>query len=313
MDALISVRSDIAAALAGGGPVVALESTVIAHGLPRPGNLDVALRMEAAVREAGALAATIAVLNGQLVVGLTEEQISYIADTPDVAKASISDLSAILASGRPGATTVAATAFIAARAGINIVATGGIGGAHRGSENTFDISADLTEIARTSVAVVCSGAKAILDLPRTVEVLETMGIPVVGYSTNEFPAFYSRESNLPLQHRVDTPEEAARLLRIHRDLGWLGPGTTAGMLIVNPPPVENALSRAEVESLISAAVAAAEAAGIRGKAVTPFLLEQLARNSGGKTLQSNIALLVSNARLAAGIAVAYSYRKAGRR
>jgi len=313
VDALISVRSDIAAALAGGGPVVALESTVIAHGLPRPGNLDVALRMEAAVREAGALAATIAVLNGQLVVGLTEEQISYIADTPDVAKASISDLSAILASGRPGATTVAATAFIAARAGINIVATGGIGGAHRGSENTFDISADLTEIARTSVAVVCSGAKAILDLPRTVEVLETMGIPVVGYSTNEFPAFYSRESNLPLQHRVDTPEEAARLLRIHRDLGWLGPGTTAGMLIVNPPPVENALSRAEVESLISAAVAAAEAAGIRGKAVTPFLLEQLARNSGGKTLQSNIALLVSNARLAAGIAVAYSYRKAGRR
>ena len=313
MDPLISVRSDIAAALAIGGPVVALESTVIAHGLPRPGNLDVALRMEAAVREAGALAATIAVLNGRLVVGLTEEQISAIAETPDVAKASSSDLSAILASSRPGATTVAATAFIAARAGINIVATGGIGGAHRGSENTFDISADLTELARTSVAVVCSGAKAILDLPRTVEVLETMGIPVVGYSTNEFPAFYSRESNLPLQHRVDTPEEAAHLMRIHRDLGRLGPGTTAGMLIVNPPPVENALPRAEVESLVSGALAAAEAAGIRGKAVTPFLLEQLAHNSGSKTLQTNIALLMSNARLAAGIAVAYSDRKAGHR
>jgi pseudouridine-5'-phosphate glycosidase len=313
VDPLISVRSDIAAALAIGGPVVALESTVIAHGLPRPGNLDVALRMEAAVREAGALAATIAVLNGRLVVGLTEEQISAIAETPDVAKASSSDLSAILASSRPGATTVAATAFIAARAGINIVATGGIGGAHRGSENTFDISADLTELGRTSVAVVCSGAKAILDLPRTVEVLETMGIPVVGYSTNEFPAFYSRESNLPLQHRVDTPEEAAHLMRIHRDLGRLGPGTTAGMLIVNPPPVENALPRAEVESLVSGALAAAEAAGIRGKAVTPFLLEQLAHNSGSKTLQTNIALLMSNARLAAGIAVAYSDRKAGHR
>jgi len=313
VDPLISVRSDIAAALAIGGPVVALESTVIAHGLPRPGNLDVALRMEAAVREAGALAATIAVLNGRLVVGLTEEQISAIAETHDVAKASSSDLSAILASSRPGATTVAATAFIAARAGINIVATGGIGGAHRGSENTFDISADLTELGRTSVAVVCSGAKAILDLPRTVEVLETMGIPVVGYSTNEFPAFYSRESNLPLQHRVDTPEEAAHLMRIHRDLGRLGPGTTAGMLIVNPPPVENALPRAEVDSLVSGALAAAEAAGIRGKAVTPFLLEQLAHNSGSKTLQTNIALLMSNARLAAGIAVAYSDRKAGHR
>ena len=312
MDQLLSVRSDIAAALVVGGPVVALESTVIAHGLPRPRNLDTALQMEAAVREAGALPATIAVLNGQLVVGLTEEQIASIAENPDVVKASSSDLSAILASHKPGATTVAATVFIAARAGIHIVATGGIGGAHRGSENTFDISADLTELARTAVAVVCSGAKAILDFPRTVEVLETMGIPIVGYATNEFPAFYSRESNLPLQHRVDTPDEAARLMCIHWDLGWLGQGTTAGMLIANPPPLENALPRAEVESLISGAVASADAAGIRGKAVTPFLLEQLARNSGGRTLQTNIALLVSNARLAGDIAVAYSARKAGR-
>jgi pseudouridine-5'-phosphate glycosidase len=312
VDPLISVRSDVAAALVVGGPVVALESTVIAHGLPRPRNLDTALQMEAAVREAGALPATIAVLNGQLVVGLTEEQIASIAETPNVAKASSSDLSAILASRKPGATTVAATVFVAARAGIHIVATGGIGGAHRGSENTFDISADLTELARTAVAVVCSGAKAILDLPRTVEVLETMGIPIMGYATNEFPAFYSRESNLPLQHRVDTPDEAARLMCIHWDLGWLGQGTTAGMLIANPPPVENALPRAEVEALISGAVASAEAAGIRGKAVTPFLLEQLARNSGGRTLQTNIALLVSNARLAGDIAVAYSARKAGR-
>jgi pseudouridylate synthase len=311
VDALISVRSDIAAALVVGSPVVALESTVIAHGLPRPRNLDTALQMEAAVHEAGALPATIAVLNGQLVVGLTEEQIASLAEAPDVAKASSSDLSAILASRRPGATTVAATVFIAARAGIPIVATGGIGGAHRGSENTFDISADLTELARTPVAVVCSGAKAILDLPRTVEVLETLGIPVVGYATNELPAFYSRESNLPLQHRVDTPDEAARLMCIHWDLGWLGQGTSAGMLIANPPPAEHALPRAEIESLLCGALDSADAAGIRGKAVTPFLLEHLARNSGGKTLRTNIALLVANARLAARIAVAYSARKAG--
>jgi pseudouridine-5'-phosphate glycosidase len=306
VDPLISVRSDIAAALAGGKPVVGLESTVIAHGLPRPANLDTALEVEAAVREAGALPATIAVLEGQLVVGLTEEQITAIAESTDVAKVSSSDLPAILASRRPGATTVAATIFIAAQAGIEIISTGGIGGAHRGSEITFDISADLAELARSPVAVVCSGAKAILDLPRTVEVIETMGIPVAGYATNEFPAFYSRESNLPLQHRVDSPQDAARLVRMQRDLGRLGPGKTAGMLIVNPPPAESALPRAEIESLITDALVAAAAAGIRGQAVTPFLLEQLARTSGGKTLNSNIALLVANARLAAEIALAYS-------
>ena len=313
MDPMISVRSDIAAALADGGPVVALESTVIAHGLPRPRNLETALQMEAAVRAAGAIPATIAILSGKLVVGLTEKQIASVAEASNVAKASSSDLSPLLASGRPGATTVAATVFIAARAGISIVATGGIGGAHRGSENTFDISADLTELARTPVTVVCSGAKSILDLPRTVEILETQGVPIVGYSTNEFPAFYSRESNLPLQHRVDSPDEAARVMCFHRDLNRLGQNTTAGMLIVNPPPADGALPRTEVEALISAAVAAAEAAGIRGKALTPFLLDHVARNSGGKTLQANIALLVANARLAASVAVAYSARKSGRR
>ena len=306
------VRDDIAAALVAGRPVVALESTVIAHGLPRPHNLDTALEMEAAVREGGATPATIGVLDGQLVVGLTCEQIALLADAHDVAKVSSSDLSAVLASGRPGATTVAATVFVASRAGITIMATGGIGGAHRGSEHTFDISADLTELARTPVAVVCAGAKAILDLPRTVEVLETLGIPVVGYATNEFPAFYSRESGLPLQHRVDTPDEAARLMCIHWDLGWLGHGTSAGIVIVNPPPAESALARVEVESLVADALESAESAGIRGKSVTPFLLEELSRKSGGKTLQTNIALLIANARLAAAIAVAYSARKAGR-
>ena len=310
MNPLISVRSDIAAALAANAPVVALESTVIAHGLPRPHNLDTALEMEAAVRRAGALPATIAVLDGQLVVGLTAEQIGFIAKTANAAKASSSDLSAILASRRTGATTVAATVYIAARAGISIVATGGIGGAHRGSESTFDVSADLTELARTPVAVVCSGAKVILDLPKTVEMLETLGVPVVGYSTSEFPAFYSRESGLPLQHRVDTEDEAARLICVHRSLGRLAlGGTSPGMLIVNPPPARKALPRDQVEALISRAVAEAEAAGIRGKAVTPFLLKRLADDSGGKTLETNMALLVANASLAARIAVAYSDRK----
>jgi pseudouridylate synthase len=310
VDPLISVRSDIAAALAANAPVVALESTVIAHGLPRPHNLDTALQMESAVRAAGAVPATIAVLEGRLVVGLTEEQIAFIAGTVDVAKASSSDLSALLASRRTGATTVAATVSIAARAGIGIVATGGIGGAHRGCESTFDVSADLTELARTPVAVVCSGAKVILDLAKTVEILETLGVPVVGYSTNEFPAFYSRESGLPLQHRVDTPGQAARLIRVHRDLGRLAEGATrTGMLIVNPPPAEKALPRDQVEALISSAVADAEAAGIRGKAVTPFLLKRLAENSGGKTLEANMALLVANASLAGRIAVTCSDRR----
>ncbi len=311
MDQLISVRDDIAAALVAGAPVVALESTVIAHGLPRPHNLDTALEMESAVRDAGATPATIGVLDGKIVVGLRAEQIARIADANEVAKVSSSDLSAVLATGRIGATTVAATVFVAARAGIRVVATGGIGGAHRGSENTFDISADLTELARTAVAVVCSGAKAILDLPRTVEVMETLGIPVVGYGTTEFPAFYSRESGLALQHRVDTADEAAKLMCIHWDLGWLGQGTTAGVVIANPPPVEMALGRFEVESLVTEALESAEAAEVRGKRVTPFLLEHLAKRSGGKTLKTNIALLVANARLAANIAAAYSARKAG--
>jgi pseudouridine-5'-phosphate glycosidase len=312
VDQLIFVRDDIAATLVAGGPVVALESTVIAHGLPQPHNLETALQMEAAVRDAGATPATIGVLDGRVVVGLTRQQIALLAETRHAAKVSSSDLSAVLASGRPGATTVAGTVFIAARAGIRVVATGGIGGAHRGSENTFDISADLTELARTPVAVVCAGAKAILDLPRTVEVLETFGIPVVGYGTNEFPAFYSRESGLPLQHRVDAPDEAARLMCIHWDLGWLGQGTSAGILIVNPPPADAALPRAEVEALVAEALQSAEATGIRGKAVTPFLLEELGRRSGGKTLQTNIAPLLANARLAAEIAGSYSVRKTQR-
>jgi pseudouridylate synthase len=306
VDGLISVRDDVAAALERQAPVVALESTVIAHGLPRPQNIETARKMEAVVREEGATPATIGILDGKMVVGLTNEQIAFLAEAEDVAKVSRSDISAVLASGRPGATTVAGTMFIAARADIHIFATGGIGGVHRGSENTYDISADLTELSRTPVAVVCAGAKAILDLPRTVEVLETLGIPVVGYGTNEFPAFYSRGSGLPLLHRVDSPDDAARLIRIQWDLGCFGQGSSAGIVIVNPPPAESALARAEIESLVVSALEAADRAGVRGKHVTPFLLEEVGRMSRGRTLETNIALLIANARLAARIAVAYS-------
>jgi pseudouridine-5'-phosphate glycosidase len=308
VDTLLSIREDVAAALASGNAVVALESTVIAHGLPRPHNLETARTMEAAVRKAGAIPATIGVLGGKLIVGLSDEQLAFFAEASDVVKVSPADLSAVLASGRPGATTVAGTMFVAARSGICVLATGGIGGVHRGGESSFDISADLTELGRTQVAVVCAGAKAILDLPRTLEVLETLEVPVVGFGTNEFPAFYSRESGLPLLHRVEAPEEAARLMRIQWELGRLGRGANAGIVIAHPPPVESALSLTEVESLVAEALEAAEASGIRGKRVTPFLLQEMARRSGGRTLRANIALLIANAQLAARIAVAYTAR-----
>ncbi len=312
MDRLLVVSEDVAAALASGGPVVALESTVIAHGLPRPQNLETAHKMEAAVRAEGAVPATIGVLGGKLVVGLSPAQITLLAGSEEVAKVSRADLAAVLASGRPGATTVASTMFIAARAGIRVLATGGIGGVHHGAEHSFDISADLAELARTPVAVVCAGAKAILDLRRTLEALETLGVPVAGYGTSEFPAFYSRESGIPLLHRVDTPEEAAHLLATQRELGATGQGTATGIVIANPPPAETALSRPEMESLIAGALEAAKAVGIRGKAVTPFLLEEMVRRSGGRTLKANMALLIANARLAAQIAVAVAKHTSGK-
>ena len=305
MKALLSIRDDVAAALAGGNPVVALESTVIAHGLPRPHNLDTARKMEAAVAKAGAIPATIGVLDGKIVVGLTDEQLAFFANSDNIAKVSPADFSAVIAAGIPGATTVAGTMFAASRAGISILATGGIGGVHRGGEDSLDISADLTELARTQVAVVCAGAKAILDLPRTLEVLETFAVPVVGFGTSEFPAFYSRESGLPLLHRVDTPEQAANLVRVQWELGRLGCETNAGIVFAQPPPLAFTLPRAEVESLVAQAVESAEANGVQGKSVTPFLLKEMARRSGGRTLQANIALLIANADLAGRIAVAY--------
>ncbi len=307
MEKFLTVREDVAAAIAAGQPVVALESTVIAHGLPRPLNLQTAGAMEAAVREAGATPATVGVLHGKLVVGLSPEQIAFLSEAESVAKVSRADLAPVLASGMPGATTVAATMIAAQMAGIRIFATGGIGGVHRGGENSMDVSADLTELGRTRVAVVCAGAKAILDLPRTLEVLETFGVPVVGYATKEFPAFYSRESGLQLVHSVQTPDEAAKVMKSQWGSGKRGvsEGTKTGILFAYPAPRESALPRGEIDAFIAAALRAAETAGVRGKDVTPFLLQEVARLSGGKTLKANIALLVANATLAGQIAVSY--------
>jgi pseudouridine-5'-phosphate glycosidase len=295
------VRDDVAAALQAGRPIVALESTVIAHGLPRPQNLETARAMEAAVREEGAIPATIAIMEGCLVVGLSSEQLATLAATDGIAKVSRADLAAVRAARQSGATTVAATMLIAALAGIRVFATGGIGGVHRGAELSFDISADLPEIARAPVAVVCAGAKAILDLPRTLEMLETLGVPVVGYRTSKFPAFYVEDSGLTLQSRVDTPSAAARLMQIHWELGL-----SSGIVFGNPPPAASALGRHEVEAWMAQALRSAAAEGIRGKAVTPYLLDHLAKASHGQTLETNIALLVHNARVAAQIAKAYS-------
>jgi pseudouridylate synthase len=295
------IREDVAAALQAGRPVVALESTVIAHGLPRPQNLETALAMEAAVRAEGAIPATIAILEGRLVAGLSSEQLATFAASDGIVKVSRADLAAVRAAKQTGATTVAATMLIAARAGIRVFATGGIGGVHRGAELSFDISADLPEIARTPVAVVCAGAKAILDLRRTLEVLETLGVPVVGYRTNRFPAFYVEDSGLPLQSRVDAPAEAARLMQVHWEMEL-----PSGIVFCNPPPSASALGKQEADEWIAQALQSAAAGGIRGKAVTPFLLDYLAKASRGQTLATNIALLVHNARVAAQIAKAYS-------
>ena len=298
----LQMRDEVREALTTGKAVVALESTLITHGLPRPQNVETALAMEAAVRESGAVPATIGILDGRIVVGLTGTEIERLAETKDVVKVSRADFAPVLASKRTGATTVAGTMIVAAMAGIRVFATGGIGGVHRGGESSMDVSADLSELGRTQVAVVCAGAKAILDLPRTLEVLETMGVPVVGFGTKEFPAFYCRESGLPLLHSVATPKEAAEIMNVQ----WgLKSAQTGGILFVNPPPAESALAKQQVEKFIEEAMAAAAKQGIKGKEATPFLLREVSRLSEGKTLKANIDLLVSNARLAGRISSAH--------
>ena len=296
---LISLSGPVRNALRDGAPVVALESTVIAHGLPHPDNLEAAAAMEDAVRQAGAIPATIAVLDGRIRIGLSEEDRAKLAD-PDAAVAKLSrrDLAACLTLNGTGATTVSATMICAHAAGIRVFATGGIGGVHRGAENSMDVSADLLELARTPVLTVSSGAKSILDLPRTMEVLETQGVPVLGYRTDRLPAFHSRDSGLPVDAALEGPQAAARVARAHWALG-LG-----GLMVCNPVPEEAAIPADEVAAWVDAALAAAEQDGIAGKEVTPYLLRHIASVSGGRSLAANKALLIDNARVGGEIAVA---------
>lgn len=301
MDAYLQVAEEVAAALAAGAPVVALESTIISHGFPYPANVECALESERVAREAGAVPATIAILDGRLAVGLGREQIERLArGGPDrVAKASRRDIGTLLARGADGATTVAGTMLVAALAGIRVFATGGIGGVHRGAQTTFDVSADLLELARTDVAVVCAGAKSVLDIGLTLEVLETHGVPVLGYRTSEFPAFYSRTSGHGVDTRLESAEEIARVLRARRDAGVGG-----GVVVANPIAPEHEIDTRLLESWTATALERAHAAGVQGKDVTPFLLAGLHELSGGATEEANKRLVWSNVELAAGIAAA---------
>lgn len=293
---LLKPTEEVAAALADGRPVVALESTVISHGLPKPDNVETALAMEAAIRASGAVPATIGLIDGAIRIGLSMAEIERFASTPGIAKVSRRDMAAVLAARGLGATTVAGTMIAAHLSGIRIFATGGIGGVHRGAETSMDVSADLLELARTPVMVVCAGAKSILDLPRTMEVLETQGVPVIGWRTDRLPAFHAIDSGIGLLLRTDTAREAADLAALHWRLGL------AGLLLTNPVPAEAAIDRAEMEVWIAEALAQADADGIAGKDVTPYLLAAIGRASGGRTLRANKALLLNNARLAGEIA-----------
>lgn len=302
MNPLLDLHDEVAAALADGRAVVALESTIISHGMPWPQNAETALAVEAEVRAHGAVPATIAVVDGRMKAGLGPAEIERIGrGGREVAKASRRDLALLAARGGLGATTVAATMFIAALAGIRVFATGGIGGVHRGAAQSFDVSADLQELARTPVAVVCAGAKAILDLRLTLEYLETHGVPVLGYRTDALPAFYTRDSGFGVDERLDTPEQIARVMKAQWDLGLGG-----GLVVANPIPAAHALPREQVERAIDQALAEAQAQGVAGKAVTPFLLQRLNTLTGGDSLAGNIALVLSNARLAAAVAVAFA-------
>jgi pseudouridine-5'-phosphate glycosidase len=297
MTAPLTYAPEVRAALDAGRPVVALESTIITHGMPFPQNLETARAVEAEVRAAGAVPATIAVMGGHIHIGLTEAELERLAQAQDVMKLSRADLAVCLANNGVGATTVAATMICAQLAGIAVFATGGIGGVHRGAEDTFDISADLAELGQTAVTVVAAGAKAILDLPKTLEVLETNGVPVIAYSQNDLPAFWSRSSGLRAPLRADTPAEIAAAHLMRARLGLPG-----GQLIANPIPPEAEIPRAEITPLIETALAEAAAQGIAAKAVTPFLLARIFELTGGRSLAANIALVLNNARLASRIA-----------
>ncbi len=297
MNDVLALSAEVAAAVSQRRPVIAFESTIISHGMPYPRNVETAREAERIAREAGVVPATVAVLDGRIAVGLTDAQLERLAQEKDVLKVSRRDMAWALAQRRTGATTVSATMIAAAKAGISVFATGGVGGVHRGAQDTFDISADLSELAATSVLVVSAGAKAILDLPRTLEVLETLGVPVVGFGTNEFPAFYSRSSGLPLLLRVDTARQAADMLQAQRSLGL-----PQGILVANPVPAESEIPRQTMERWIDQALADLAARRVTGKAVTPFLLSRIVELSGGKSLETNVKLFHNNVRLGSAIA-----------
>ena len=295
MKEYLELSPAVKAALMAGEPVVALESTIISHGMPYPQNVETALRVEETVRQAGATPATIAVIGGKLKAGLTADEIEYLGKKgPAVTKASRHDLPVLISKGADGACTVATTMIIAHLAGIKVFATGGIGGVHRGAETTMDISADLEELGRTPVLVVCAGAKAILDLGLTLEYLETKGVPVIGYGTEELPAFYTRTSGFKVDYRLDTPEELAAAFRAQQEMGLGG-----GMLVTNPIPEEYSMDPARINAAIDQAVADAQRLGIHGKETTPYLLARVKDLTGGDSLSANIQLVLNNARLAA--------------
>ena len=297
----LDVNPEVAAAIAEGKPVVALESTIISHGMPYPQNVETALNVERIIRENGAVPATIAIIGGRLKAGLTAEEIEYFGKKGQaITKASRRDLAVLCAKGEDGATTVTTTMIIAHMAGIKIFATGGIGGVHRGAETTMDISADLEELGQTPVMVVCAGAKSILDLGLTLEYLETKGVPVIGFGTKELPAFYTRTSGFEVDYRIDTPEELAKVFKAQHDLGMKG-----GMLVTNPIPEEYAMPLDTINAAIDQAISECNAKGIHGKETTPFLLARVAELTGGNSLASNIRLVYNNAKVAAQTAVAY--------
>ena len=298
----LDVNPEVAAALAEGKPVVALESTIISHGMPYPQNVETALNVERIIRENGAVPATIAIIGGRLKAGLTAEEIEYFGKKGTaIHKASRRDLAMLCARGEDGATTVTTTMIIAHMAGIKIFATGGIGGVHRGAETTMDISADLEELGQTPVMVVCAGAKSILDLGLTLEYLETKGVPVIGYGTEELPAFYTRQSGFGVDYRVDSPEELAAAFKASQEMGLKG-----GMLVTNPIPEEYAMPLDVINAAIDQAIAESKEKGIHGKETTPFLLARVSELTGGDSLASNIRLVYNNAKIAAQTAAAYS-------
>ena len=302
MNPYLDVNPAVAQALAEGKPVVALESTIISHGMPYPQNVETALKVEEIIRQNGAVPATIAILGGRLKAGLSPAEIEYLGKQGQkVTKASRRDLSVLVAQGADGATTVATTMMIAHMAGIKLFATGGIGGVHRGAETTMDISADLEELGQTDVMVVCAGAKAILDLKLTLEYLETKGVPVLGYQTQELPAFYTRTSGLKVDYQVDSPEMLAEILKTQHDLGLHG-----GILVTNPIPEQYSMDADAINAVIDQAIAEAQEKGIHGKETTPFLLAKVKEITGGDSLEANIQLVFNNAKLAAQTAAAYA-------